>query len=149
MLCCAMTFWPSQVLAKLPLLQQLGVKGCKMTSGDEAQSAALLAQLPLLEILDGQRVRQRIRGRMPPKNTAAESKPTLESKPATSEPPAAGTIVKGKRKGDCQTAFTETASPGRHICDAVKYSLAQYDLSWTRSGHKTALSHRPDGTFAR
>ncbi len=54
-----------QVLAKLPLLQQLGVHGCPLTGGGSPHPAPLLEALPLVEILDGKRVRTRIRRRLP------------------------------------------------------------------------------------
>ena len=52
--------WAAQVLAQLPLLQQLNVKGCPLAA-DESHPEALLAALPLVEILDGKRVQPRIK----------------------------------------------------------------------------------------
>eukprot|EP00208_Stichococcus_sp_RCC1054_P003893 CAMPEP_0206144720 /NCGR_PEP_ID=MMETSP1473-20131121/25013_1 /ASSEMBLY_ACC=CAM_ASM_001109 /TAXON_ID=1461547 /ORGANISM="Stichococcus sp, Strain RCC1054" /LENGTH=328 /DNA_ID=CAMNT_0053540631 /DNA_START=406 /DNA_END=1388 /DNA_ORIENTATION=- len=62
-----------QVLAKLPLLQQLGVRGCPLTAEGPNHPATLLEAFPLLETLDGKRVRARIRRRVgvPPGGTAA------------------------------------------------------------------------------
>ena len=54
---------PRQVLTSLPLLHQLTLHGCPVAKADD-YAEAVLRELPLVEQLDGRRVRDRIRGRM-------------------------------------------------------------------------------------
>ena len=58
----------AQVLQQLPLLQQLTLHGCPCAEV-EGYQAALLLLLPLVEILDGKRVKGRIKGRLIGKHT--------------------------------------------------------------------------------
>jgi len=90
-----------QVLARLPLLQQLNVKGCPLAAADAGHPDALLAALPLVEILDGKRVRPRIRGRLATAPGAAAGRP-----PAAKAAGAGGEAING-------TVAAATAAGGK------------------------------------
>ena len=84
-----------QVLKSLPLLHQLTLHGCPVASADD-YADAVLRELPLVEQLDGRRVRDRIRGRS--LQSGISSATVEHAGPAETARSRAGDVTVRKRK---------------------------------------------------